>query len=200
MEDYEDDEPEDATPLEGMWWEDEQTFRTQELAQMPRMVEFSSGKIICGLMVNETSQYIELKWPCAVLYFPVQMKGQIVTGINMIKYAPGTHEEFITINKDQLVWWNETEAETDQFYFQRIQDIYQSAALYFSNMHQDVDYPSEDDPEIEAQVTQLTIGMRSDSVSDLLDKIFNKQQEPELVTKRSGVTDPDEGSDGLEPT
>jgi hypothetical protein len=42
--------------------------------------------------------------------------------------------------------------------------------------------------------------MRSDSVSDLLDKIFNKQQEPELVTKRSGVTDPDEGSDGLEPT
>ena len=167
-----DEDPEGFEPNGpgGMHWEEEPTIRSQvKFYYVPKMVKLSSTETIIGLLVNETDDYIELKWPCQMLTVPMSIGGVMMPMLHLVRYAPGIWEEFITLNKLQCVWWNDTEESVDKFYFNRVTSIYASAEQYMSKVA--IPYPDVDDEEVESEVTKLTVGKNNWTLDEMLGNI-----------------------------
>lgn len=164
-------------------YEQEETYRSQTgKLGIPKICKCGNGETIVGTIINETLRELELKWPMLVSQVYTKIDGEVYPMMILSRYAPGVYAEFITLNKDQLIWWNDTDKAVDEYYLAQLPKLYKSFEDVKAKQLTDERnvYPSEKDEELENLVTKLTVGKKPTSLENMIDLMtgISKKQAP----------------------
>lgn len=158
-------------------FEDEETYRQDGVLNIPKILKCGNGETVVGIIVNETLMYIELKWPMLVTTTNIKVEDGVYPMMLLTRYAPGVFENFVTFNKDQLIWWNDTDETVDEFYQAQLPKLYKDAKQKLITDQRKI-YPSDMDEELEKLVTKSTVGKPARNLAHMIDLMTGITKKP----------------------
>jgi hypothetical protein len=173
---HEDDEDDDDLPEEFSGDPEESELNRQHgILGVAVIMKLNSGDTIVGTLITDTWNYLELRWPMLLTKAAVKVNNELQPMSILIQYAEGVFDDFITIDKGTVLWWNHTNKELDEFYLRRLPVIYPSYQA-FKKEEKEMEikeqrkiYPEEDDQELESLVTKFTTGKKFTNLSEMID-------------------------------
>lgn len=145
-----------------------------------KMVKVSCGDLLVGLVVGETDTTLELAWPLQITFQYAKVNGIAVPIMFMTRYASGVLHEFVTLQKGQFIFCNDTDEDLDEYYYSTVEKIYKRAALESlpaevkEQAEKEYSDPFKDTPEIDAEVDARTIAEPAQNIVHLMNVVLGK--------------------------